>query len=310
MELSILLLEQMLSMLLMILMGYGAVKAGIVESRQSAVISALTLYIIVPCVVVNSLQIEFTLEKLEGLLLAAGFAIMMHFLFIGLALLMGKKGRLGAIEQASMIYSNGGNIIIPLVSALLGESQVFYCCAFIMVQTFFFWTHTVALIGGPKQVSLKKIVTNPNVIAIALGLVLFFTNTRLPGILGTTVASMGSVVGPVCMLMIGMIMASADLKAVFLSGRNWLVCLGRLVLFPSVMLLVLWISRVTVYLSYAKDVLLILFLAICAPVAATVTQMASIFHNKEEQAGAINVMSVILSILTMPLMVALYQALL
>ena len=144
MELSILLLEQMLSMLLMILMGYGAVKAGIVESRQSAVISALTLYIIVPCVVVNSLQIEFTLEKLEGLLLAAGFAIMMHFLFIGLALLMGKKGRLGAIEQASMIYSNGGNIIIPLVSALLGESQVFYCCAFIMVQTFFFWTHTVA----------------------------------------------------------------------------------------------------------------------------------------------------------------------
>ena len=85
MELSILLLEQMLSMLLMILMGYGAVKAGIVESRQSAVISALTLYIIVPCVVVNSLQIEFTLEKLEGLLLAAGFAIVMHFLFIGLA---------------------------------------------------------------------------------------------------------------------------------------------------------------------------------------------------------------------------------
>ena len=238
--------------------------------QPSLVISALTLYIIVPCVVIDSFQISYSQEKLKGLLLASGFAVLMHVLFIAVTGLIGRKWNISSIEKASVIYSNGGNIIIPLVSALLGQEQVFYCCAFIMVQTFFFWTHTVGLIGGKSQVSLRKILGNPNVIAIVIGLILFFTNTKLPGILGTTVSSMGGIVGPICMLMIGMIMAEADLKRVFLSGRNWLVCAGRLLFCPLLMILVLWISRVTVTISFAKDVLLILFLAIAAPVAATV----------------------------------------
>ena len=112
------------------------------------------------------------------------------------------------------------------------------------------------------------------------------------------------------MLMIGMIMAQTDLKSVFLSKRNWMVCAGRLLVFPFLMIIVLWITRVTAVIPYAKEVLLILFLAIAAPVAATVTQMACLFHNQEEQAGAVNVMSVILSVFTMPIMVALYQMLL
>ena len=208
------LLGQMLSMMLMILMGFAAVKTKLVKGSQSSVISALTLYIIVPCVVIDSFQIEFSAEKMKGLLLAAGFAVLMHVLFIVVVGLLGKKWNMSPIEKASVIYSNGGNIIIPLVSALLGQEQVFYCCAFIMVQTFFFWTHTVGLIGGRSQISVKKILGNPNVIAIAIGLILFFTNTKLPGVLGDTVSSMGGIVGPVCMLMIGMIMAAADLKSV------------------------------------------------------------------------------------------------
>ena len=117
MELSILLLGQMLSMMLMILMGFAAVKTKLVKSSQSSVISALTLYIIVPCVVIDSFQIEFSAEKMKGLLLAAGFAVLMHVLFIVVVELLGKKWNMSPIEKASVIYSNGGNIIIPLVSA-------------------------------------------------------------------------------------------------------------------------------------------------------------------------------------------------
>lgn len=91
MELSILLFGQMVSMMLMILMGFAAVKAKLVTSIQSQVLSALTLYIIVPCVVINSFQIEFSKEKMNGLLLAAGFAILMHVLFILVVSVLGKR---------------------------------------------------------------------------------------------------------------------------------------------------------------------------------------------------------------------------
>ena len=265
------------------------------------------MYIIVPCVVIDSFQISYSQEKLKGLLLASGFAVLMHVLFIAVTGLIGRKWNISSIEKASVIYSNGGNIIIPLVSALLGQEQVFYCCAFIMVQTFFFWTHTVGLIGGKSQVSLRKILGNPNVIAIVIGLILFFTNTKLPGILGTTVSSMGGIVGPILYVNDWNDYGRGRPKTCFFIWKK-LVSLCRAAVFcPLLMILVLWISRVTVTIPFAKDVLLILFLAIAAPVAATVTQMASLFHNHEEQAGAVNVMSVILSILTMPVMVAPYS---
>jgi len=310
MELSILLFQQMLSMMLMILMGFAIVKLGIVKSGQSALLSAITLYIIVPCMVIDAFQIDYSPEKFSGLMLAAAFALVMHLVFIWISKLLEKTLHINAVEKCSLIYSNGGNLIIPLVSALLGKDQIFYCCAFIVVQLCFFWTHTVSSIGGRGQMSIKKIVTNPNMLAAAAGLLLFFTNTKLPGILGTTVKSVGGVIGPVCMIMIGMIMADADLKSAFLSKRNWLVCVGRLIIYPSLMILALFVTRITHVIPFAKDVLMILFLAISAPVAATVTQMADLFDNDAQRAGAINVMSVILSIITLPLMLELYQQLL
>ena len=310
MELSILLFFQMLSMMLMILMGYAIVKLGVVKSEQSSLLSAITLYIIVPCMVIDSFQIDYSPEKLNGLLLATGVAFIMHVVFILASNALGRTFHISEIEKNSLIYSNGGNLIVPLVSALLGTEQIFYCCAFITIQLCFLWTHAVSSIGGSKQRSIKKILTNPNILAVGIGLLLFFTNTRLPSILGTTVKSVGGVVGPVCMIMIGMVMADANLKETFLSKRNWLICFGRLIIYPSLMILLLFVTRVTHIIPYAKDVLMILFLAIGAPVAATITQMANLFDNEVKHAGAINVMSVILSIITLPLMLELYQQLL
>lgn len=310
MELSNLLFQQMLSMMLMILMGVILVKAHIVKKEDSRVIAAITLYIVNPCMLIKSLQIEFTKERFEGLMLAITVAVLAHLIYIVASYIFCKVTKFNPIERASMIYSNGGNLIVPLVTALLGDDLVFYCCAFIMVQTIFFWTHLVRMIGGKEQTSIKKIVTNPNVIAIVVGVVMFATHIKLPSILGTTVSNMGSIVGPVCMLMLGMIMADADLKSTFLSVRNWIVCAMRLVVFPFVIIILIRVSTVTEHLPYARDVLMIVLLAACAPVAVTVTQMADLFQNHEKQAGAINVMSVIISIFSMPLMLAVYQALL
>lgn len=309
MELSVLLFRQMLSMMLMILMGISLVKLNILRKEDSKVISAITLYVVNPCLVLSSLQIGFTRERFNGLILAFSVALLTHIVYIFLAYFFCRFAKYNVIEGSSMIYSNGGNLIVPLVSALLGKEQVFYCCAFIMVQTLFFWTHLVYAIGGKQQIKIKKIVTNPNILAIIVGIILFVNRIKLPMILGTTVSNMGSIVGPICMLMLGMIMADANLKETFLSVRNWMVCVMRLVILPFLIIVLLHYSRITEQLTYAKDVLMIVFLAACAPVAVTVTQMANLFQANEKQAGAINVMSVILSIIAMPFMLAVYQQL-
>ena len=45
-----------------------------------------------------------------------------------------------SIEKASIIYSNSGFLVIPLVASVLGQEWVFYTTAFIVVQTVLLWT--------------------------------------------------------------------------------------------------------------------------------------------------------------------------
>ena len=58
----------------------------------------------------------------------------------------------------------------------------------------------------------------------------------------------------------------------------------------------------------AEYILMIVFLATAAPVAAMVTQLAQIYDQDVKYASVINVMSVIFCIITMPCMVMLYES--
>lgn len=53
--------------------------------------------------------------------------------------------------------------------------------------------------------------------------------------------------------------------------------------------------------------MLIVFLAIITPSASTVTQMCQVYGNDSQYASAINVVTTLLAIITMPLMVMLFQ---
>ena len=56
-----------------------------------------------------------------------------------------------------------------------------------------------------------------------------------------------------------------------------------------------------------QTILLVSLLATCTPSASTITQMAQIYGTDADYASAINVVTTLLCIFTMPLMVALYQ---
>ena len=63
MELSLLLMQQIIKLFIMIFMGYMIVKVGILKSEDSRVFSAMVLYLIVPCVIMNAFQVEYSPER-------------------------------------------------------------------------------------------------------------------------------------------------------------------------------------------------------------------------------------------------------
>lgn len=301
------LINKILSMALMMLIGAILVRFGILRADDSRVLSALSLYIILPCVILTSFQVDFTAEVRSGLLLALTAAAIIHIALILLNTLLGRLLRLDAVEQVSIIYSNAGNLIVPLVTALLGKDQVIYCCAFICVQMILLWSHGKTLLCGEKGIDIRKIVTNINMIAILIGIALLLTGLRFPAIIEDTLESMSAMVGPAAMLITGMIIGGHSVKALLHNRRLWLTTVLRLVAVPLLVLIFLKFSGIAQTVPGGREVLLVTFLAVITPSASTITQLAQVYGQDADYAGSINVLTTILCIVTMPVMVALYQ---
>ena len=310
MELSILLAEQIVVIFLMMAIGYFIVKIGLFRPDDSKVLSNLVVYICFPCVLIDAFQIELTVRAAKGLILAVIAAVAAHAFMLLVVKILERPLGLNSIEKVSIIYTNAGYLVIPLVTAVLGEEWVFYTTAFLLVQNVMIWTHGVSVLKGSAQQDIKKIFLSPNIIALAVALLLFLAGIRLPIVLASCVESMSSLVTPASMLVIGMVIGDVDLKWVFRQKRPYLICLIRLVVIPVTAAAGLGIVERMGFHADAEYILLIVLIAVAAPVAAIITQLAQIYDKDVKYASVINVMSVVFCILTMPLAVLIYEMIL
>ena len=134
-------MQQITELFLMIFMGYVIVKARLLKGEDSKVISKIVLYLIIPCVIINAFQVDYTSEKVQGLLLAFAASVMLQVLLLIIVWGAGRLMGLNEVEKASVYYSNAGNLIMPIVTFVLGQEWVLYGCVFLSVQIVFVWSH-------------------------------------------------------------------------------------------------------------------------------------------------------------------------
>lgn len=307
MNISILLMQQIVQLFLMIFMGYLIVKTGLVRDDDSKVLSKIILYLIVPCVIINAFQVDYTTDTVKGLLIAFAASVMTQVVLLIVISAAGKLLHLNEVEIASVYYSNSGNLIVPIVTFILGQEWVLYGCVFMSVQLVFLWTHCKKIISREASYDLKKIILNINMISIFIGVILFFTGIRLPEIIGNTLASVGTMIGPASMIVTGMLFAGMNLKQIFANKRVYFITFLRLIVVPLIALVLIKFSNLASFSADGNKIMLIVFLAIITPSASTVTQMCQVYGNDSRYASAINVMTTLLSIITMPVMVMLFQ---
>ena len=144
-------------------------------------------------------------------------------------------------------------------------------------------------------------------ISIVIGVVLFFTRIHLPQIFNDTIGSVGSIIGPASMIVTGMLFAGIDLKKVFANRRVYFVTFLRMLLVPLISLILIKISHMAYLSADAPKIMLIVFLAVITPSASTVTQMCQVYGNDSSYACAIIVVTTLCSVVTMPVMVLLFE---
>ena len=307
MQISLLLMEEIIKLFVIMFMGYAVVKAGLMKSSESKSVSVILVYLVIPCVIIKAFQVDYTPDVQKGLFLAIAAAIAVHILFLLITIPLKKIFQMDVIEQATSIYSNAGILVIPLVQELLGQDYVIYSSAYIAVQLILLWTQGKNMLCEEEKLEWKKVFLNVNIISIIAGIVLFLFRIKLPAGVQDVLGMMNNMIGPLGMLLAGMAIAEVPLKSIFTKRRNYLSVALRLLLYPVLGLFLMKAIQIVVNLENSSQILLTVYLACVTPACASVTSMAQLYDKDAAYASSLYVLTTLLSIVTMPVMVYLYE---
>lgn len=301
MELSLLLANKIAALLIICSIGYIIVKLKLVKLSDSEVLSKLLLFICTPCALLNAYQIPFTLDKASGLIIAFFLSIIAYAISIGFGYLFGKIFYLSNIEKMCVIYSNAGFFVIPIVQFIYGNDYIFYTCAATTCVTFLLWSHCKIVISGKSQIEWTKILLNPNCIAIYIGIFLFITQICLPSTISIVLNDFSMLIGPLSMLIIGMLMAEKPILNLFNCKKAYFISTLRLLVIPILVLIVFKILSLFIYHKDLHLIMLIVLWSIASPVGSMISQFCQLYGEDADYVSQITLLSVILCLFTMPL---------
>ena len=296
---------------LFVLMGVGAVlrKAKLVEERGIEGLVNLLILVVTPCLIIDCFQRPFDPSMLTGLGLAFLIAVAGHLVVMALAAQVVRHPAADTRKPLLLaaVFSNAGFMGIPLEQAILGETGVFYGIVYVVVFNLFMWSWGVRMMEKAARPAWSwKTVVNPGTVGILLGLPLFLFSARLPPFLGTSVRHVANLNTPLAMVVIGYSLAGAKLGRVLRLPAAYVATFVRLVAYPLLMVAALALFRP----HLDRRMALAVVIAAAAPVAAMVSMFAVKFGRDVETSVAVVCGSTVLSILTLPPVIALALAVL
>ncbi len=297
---------QVVALFLLMAFGFAGERAKIINENGSKVLSNISLVFVTPCLIINSFNIEYNPEKLTGLLVCLAASVIIHAVSI-LGVELATKGKKTAAEKLrvikfAIVFSNAGYMGIPLQEAVLGADGVFYGSVYVAIFNVTLWTYGVVLSTGKiGEISGKKLLANPGLIGVIIGILLFLLPVSLPKILSQTVSSMAALNTPLAMLIVGFYLAKSNLLTALKDKSVYLVAAFKLITIPLVTLGVMYLCGVR------GAPLVAMVTTASAPTAAATSMFATKFDNDVILSVNLVTVTTVLSIITMPVLVALAQ---
>ncbi|MBM6867974.1 AEC family transporter [Collinsella tanakaei] len=290
-------IAQVIAMFLMMVVGAALYRGAFVDNKGSTQLSNVALYVATPAVILQALAISFDAEKLVAG--AACFVLSFAFTVLSAAVarLYFRDRRRAA--QLGITISNMGFMGIPIVQSVLGEECVFYISACMAGQVPLIWSYGVWLISqDASKVSPKKIATNPSVIAVVIGIILFCCSINLSGVIKVTAQDLGNLNTGLAMLVMGTYLAQTDLRSLVRDRNLYAACALRLLVVPAIVMAVLAPLPLD---AVVKLVVLIALSAPCGTVSAMFPQM---FGGDYRFGAGLVSLSTLLSLIVMPALLA------
>lgn len=291
------------TMLLYAMPGFLLVKTKLVKSDSISAFARLLMCVSSPCLVFSSItKNPFSRELALQMLFA--FVIILSLLLIGIFgfYFIFRKKRDDVryrIYTLATTLANGAFMGVPILIALLPEypQAVAFSAMFSLGLNIIGWSVGSYIISGDKKyVSIKKILLNPATIALVVAIPFFVFGIQLPALLDDMVSLLAKMSTPLCMLIVGMRLATASLKGVFLKPMQYLIVGIKQILFPLIVLLLLLPLPLDIGLKKS------IYIIFACPVASVVLSFSEMIGKGQKDAANLVLLGTLLSAVTIPVM--------
>ena len=287
--------------------GYIFIKCKLVKEDFIPGVSKILVYICQPAIAIYSFaNLEFSFDSLKKMGVFSLLVIVLHLvILVGAYFAFGgkRKRAVWGIITVSSSFANCTFFGIPIIEALLPEvasGLIAYASIYSLIMNIIGWTVGAALISGNvKYISLKKVFINPATISTGVAFLIFLLGINIPEALLSSITVMGKMATPLSMLVLGMRLASIDLKSVFLDKKLYFSTLIKQFAMPLVALLLV------LFIPLDTGLKACLYILAACPTASVVLAFAEMLESGQESASGAILLSTILSIVSLPLMVLL-----
>lgn len=272
-------------------------------------VSAILIYICSPCMIVSAfLSFEVSKDNLIKMGLFFVTVLILQVVFMGvLYLILKKKFAISKYRMLTIgsVLSNCGFFGLPLIKALLPDNPEVACYSSIYVvamNIIVFTAGVYCLTQDKKYMSVKSALLNPTTLSFAVAFPLYLLSGAkwLPGVIYDGVNLLGKMTTPLCMMILGIRLATMDFKKLFTDPFVYLICACKLIVFPLFCFACVYFLPLP--MSFKASVLIIS----ATPCASIILNLAEI-HKKEPQMSANCILlSTLLSIFTIPVLSLLF----
>ena len=288
-----------IALFLIMLIGVYGSKRKIITPTINKGLTNILLEISLPCLVVSSFIFDMN-DDLKSTIIKCfiyspiSLIITMIVSYIALYPIKSDKK---IIMQFANVFSNCGFVGFPIIYSIFGNEGIIYASIFNMFFTIAVWTYGVMLFNGNiDKKDLKKVLLNPSIIAVIIGLIIMIFKINIPDVLYSTLELVGGLTSPLSMIIIGVILGNANILKYLKDYTIYYSSLLKLILLPCILILV---SRIINDTSMVSKTLIIIT---AMPAAAMTSILAENFDKEKEYSAVIVFITTLIFLVTFPML--------
>ncbi len=299
--------QGVLSIILMIGIGYFLSFKGWFDQKSSKLISKLVVSVALPAYMISNLMGTYDKDKLLHL----GNGLVVPFLTMGSCYLLGMilakvlklpENRRGTFTSMFAL-SNTIFVGLPVNLALFGDQSVPYVLLYYIGNTTLFWTigtYGISRDGGKKDKGLftldnAKRIFSPPLTGFLIAVALILLGVTLPKSIMETCKYLGNMTTPLSMLFIGIVIHSVKLSEIRVDKGMVAVLVGRFIITPLVMII---LCRGLALPLLMKKVFVV---QAAMPVMTQTSIIAQTYGGDYEYAAVVTTVTTVVSLISIPL---------